>query len=133
VIRGIGGTLDVDDAGAQEAVLPGWTPTDDQALMTGEDEHGTFAAAASGETAMFLRSSEISTAIVDLPNRVDKRFYAISYALGASGLLQVVWVDEAGGDTNVCSRTPRARRPGTARATCGWPTSWASAAASWSR
>jgi len=99
--RGIGGTLDVDDAGQQSAVLPGWTPLYGQALSTGEDANGTFAAPAPGESAMFLRSSEISTAIVDRPNRVDKRFYAISYALGASGLLQVFWVDEAGGDTNV--------------------------------
>jgi RHS repeat-associated protein len=101
VIRGIGGTLDVDDAGQQSAVLPGWTPLYGQALSTGEDADGTFAAPGPGEDAMFLRSSFISTAIVDRPNRVDSRFYAISYELGASGLLQVFWVEPSGAETNV--------------------------------
>jgi hypothetical protein len=35
--RGIGGRLDVDDAGLMESVLPGWTPTSDNALATGRE------------------------------------------------------------------------------------------------
>jgi hypothetical protein len=38
--RGIGGRLDVDDAGLMESVLPGWTPTSDNALATGRTRTG---------------------------------------------------------------------------------------------
>ena len=99
--RGIGGRLDVDDAGLMESVLPGWTPTSDNALATGENANGTFATPGGDDTAMFLRSSWFSTAIIDRQYIVDQRQYAISFEFGSGGgLLQVFWVD-AGGDLTV--------------------------------
>jgi RHS repeat-associated protein len=99
--RGIGGRLHVDDAGLMESVLPGWTPTSDDALATGENANGTFATPGGADAALFLQSSWISTAIVDIANHVDQRQYAISYEFGSGGgLLQVFWVD-AGGDLTV--------------------------------
>jgi YD repeat-containing protein len=99
--RGIGGRLDVDDAGLMESVLPGWTPTSDNALATGENANGTFATPGGDDTAMFLRSGWFSTAIIDRQYVVDQRQYAISFEFGSGGgLLQVFWVD-AGGDLTV--------------------------------
>jgi RHS repeat-associated protein len=99
--RGIGGRLDIDDAGLLESVLPGWTPTSADALATGENANGTFATPGGDDTAMFLRSSWFSTAIIDRQYNVDKRQYAISFEFGTGGgLLQVFWVD-AGGDLTV--------------------------------
>jgi RHS repeat-associated protein len=99
--RGIGGRLNVDDAGLLESVLPAWTPTSDNALATGENANGSFATPGGDDTAMFLRSSWISTAIIDRQYQVDQRQYAISFEFGSGGgLLQVFWVD-AGGDLTV--------------------------------
>jgi RHS repeat-associated protein len=99
--RGIGGRMYVDDAGLMESVLPGWTPTSDNALATGKNANGTFATPGGDDTAMFLRSSWFSTAIIDRQYHVDMRQYAISFEFGSGGgLLQVFWVD-AGGDLTV--------------------------------
>ena len=100
-VKGIGDRLAVDDAGLMESVLPGWTPNSADALATGENANGTFATPGGDDSAMFLRSSWISTAIIDRVNHVDMRQYAISYEFGSGGgLLQVFWVD-ASGDLNV--------------------------------
>jgi RHS repeat-associated protein len=100
-VKGIGSRLAVDDAGLMGSVLPGWTPNSADALGTGENANGTFATPAGDDSAMFLRSSWISTAIIDRVNHVDMRQYAISYEFGSGGgLLQVFWVD-AGGSLNV--------------------------------
>jgi RHS repeat-associated protein len=100
-VKGIGSRLAVDDAGLMGSVLPGWTPNSADALGTGENANGTFATPAGDDSAMFLRSSWISTAIIDRVNHVDMRQYAISYEFGfGGGLLQVFWVD-AGGSLNV--------------------------------
>jgi RHS repeat-associated protein len=97
--RGIGGRLVVDDVGLMESVLPGWTPDYAQALGTGENANGSFATPAGDDTAMFLRSSWISTAIIDRSGHNDLRQYAISYEFGSGGgLLQVFWIDQAGTD-----------------------------------
>jgi RHS repeat-associated protein len=101
IVRGIGGRLDIDDAGLLESVLPGWTPTSDNALATGENANGTFATPGGTDAALFVQSSWISTAIIDRTYFVDQRQYAISYEFGSGGgLLQVFWV-EAGGSLNV--------------------------------
>ncbi|HEY3212385.1 MAG TPA: RHS repeat-associated core domain-containing protein [Actinomycetota bacterium] len=100
-VKGIGGRLAVDDAGLMESVLPGWTPNSADALATGENANGTFATPAGDDSAMFLRSSWISTAIVDRTGFAEMRQYAISYEFGSGGgLLQLFWVD-AGGSLNV--------------------------------
>lgn len=100
--RGIGGRLNVDDAGLLESVLPAWTPTSADALATGENANGTFATPGGDDTAMFLRSSWFSTAIIDRQYVVDQRQYAISFEFGSGGgLLQVFWVPDAGGDLTV--------------------------------
>jgi RHS repeat-associated protein len=99
--RGIGGRLHIDDAGLLESVLPGWTPTSADALATGENANGTYATLGGDDPGMFLRSSWISTAIIDRQYIVDKRQYAISFEFGSGGgLLQVFWVD-AGGNLDV--------------------------------
>lgn len=94
-----GNTFHLDDAGLFEQVLPGWSMTTTGAVTTGEDALGTYAKGFGSDGAMFIRSSWISPGIIDRPNKVDKRLYALSYDLSANNLLQVFWVDEGGGSS----------------------------------
>jgi RHS repeat-associated protein len=87
----------LDDAGVYERVIAGWAPTSLDPLDVGEDAYGTFAKPYNAGGALFLRSSPVSPGIIDRPNKVDSRYYAISYALEPGGLLQVFWLDEQGG------------------------------------
>ncbi len=99
VRRSLGtGSLDADDLGQLQSVLPGWTPTTTGGLDTGEDAYGTYLDARSTAFAVDLRSGWISTATVDRNTSVDGRYYAISYDIGysTSNLLTVDWINEAG-------------------------------------
>jgi YD repeat-containing protein len=99
--RGIGGRLDVDDAGLMESVLRGWAPGSSDALATGENANGTFATPGGDDNGLFLLSGWISTGIVDRNGFADKRQYAVSYEFGSSGLFEVWWVDPTGLQTKV--------------------------------
>jgi RHS repeat-associated protein len=97
-VRGYSGTINLDDAGLVESVLPGWTPTTTDAIKTATDAYGTYVAPFKAGGAMFLRSGWISPGIVDASAYAEARYYAVSYDIGyATGsVIQVFWVDEAG-------------------------------------
>jgi hypothetical protein len=101
-------TFHLDDAGFFESVLAGWTPTTLDPLDVGEDANGTFAKPYDSGGAMFLRSSWVSPGVLDKVNRVDSRYYAISYEFTNSGtnLLQVFWVNEEEDDWTVYQDAP---------------------------
>jgi RHS repeat-associated protein len=87
-----------DNVGRMERLLPGWTLLSTQAVVAGEDHHGSYLQAFD-RSAASLRSETISTGILDQPGQQELRYYAISYDIGYRGgdLVRVTWVDAATG------------------------------------
>ncbi len=85
-----------DDVGVMESVLPGWTLTTDAAVTTGEDTYGTYASGF--DSSVYLKSSPISTGIVDTPYKVEQKFYAFTYQhMGATNaMVRVSWYNSSG-------------------------------------
>ncbi len=65
-----------DNAGLGEVVVPGWTLTTVDGVAAGQDANGTYVTPS--RTALSLRSSDVTLGVVDRPNAVDARYYAVS-------------------------------------------------------
>ena len=86
-----------DDVGIQELTVPGWTLVSGQGMLNGADANGTYVTPARGGAPLAVQSSDIATGIIDTAARVEQRFYAVSYAIGAQtgSLVRVTWYDRA--------------------------------------
>lgn len=91
------GRLHFDDVGTTEKLLPGWQLTGTSPLVTGENEFGSYVAPVDKD--IFLRASNISTGLVDMPGN-EFRFYSATYVFGneTASLFRVWWHDAATGD-----------------------------------
>ncbi len=87
-----------DDVGLGEAAVPGWNlGTGSYAVSTGTDTHGSYVTAYNPGGTYYLVSTTISTGLIDRPNVVDQRYYAISYTPGSgSGGFWVYWINSSG-------------------------------------
>jgi RHS repeat-associated protein len=84
------GTLDVDDLGPFEQVLPGWSTLTD-AIKVGQDSHGTYVEGANAGAT--IRSSWIDPGLIG-----SGRSYRIGFQVGTcqACIYQVTWTNEAG-------------------------------------
>jgi RHS repeat-associated protein len=93
-----------DSAGLGERLLPGWTLPTAQPLVVGEDGRGSFvtsSAATGANRSVSLRSALIQSGVIDRPNLVDARYFAVSYDIGYSTgeLVRVTWYNSATGQS----------------------------------
>ncbi|OGO09483.1 MAG: hypothetical protein A2Y61_07925 [Chloroflexi bacterium RBG_13_60_13] len=97
-IRQYFGWVLFDDAGLPEITIPGWQLTTNDPVGVGEDANGTYATPFNAGGTFYLRSVDIAPGIIDRPNHVDRKYYAISYDIGYStgNLIRVTWYNDSG-------------------------------------
>lgn len=90
------GRLHFDDVGYGEKLLPHWELIGTNPLAIGEDAAGSYITPADGS--IWVRSSLISTGLIDSPSTNEQRYYSLTYAFGdvGGGLVRVVWHNTAG-------------------------------------
>jgi RHS repeat-associated protein len=118
-----GSAVHVDDAGAAESLLPGWTMprtevSGTDAVTTGTDASGSYATSPEADGTVWLRSGWLSSGIIDVSGSVQHRYYSVSYDIGysASNILTVHWVNDQGGSWNLLTRS--------AGSPTGYQTAW---------
>jgi RHS repeat-associated protein len=97
-IRQYFGWVLFDNAGLPEIAVPGWQLATNDPVGTGEDSSGTYATPFKSGGTVYLRSVDIAPGIIDRPNHVDRKYYAISYDIGYStgNLIRVTWYNDSG-------------------------------------
>ncbi|RIK43046.1 MAG: hypothetical protein DCC58_10205, partial [Chloroflexi bacterium] len=90
------GTGLYDDVAVGELTIPGWQVLTEHGVDAGENSNGTYVTAWANQSATYLTSNAISTAIID-GSGTDSRWYALTYEIGAASgsLIRVKWFNAA--------------------------------------